>query len=457
MATENLLARGGASKTPDAQYYNSPEIYGNYQYITIQEIIGNFKAVYVGRNKVFENLLDGDVAYHAHRALQELSYDTLKSCKSQEIILPPSLQMILPNDYINYTKITSSDSNGIEHIIYPTSKTSNANTIQQDEDGNYLFSQTGANESKKELLQDHNSKWRASEGTYGDGWKLKFDTDYGYYQDSNTNWLMRGNYSGPFKLEHTFKKLTKEHDNTSDPMPNVLNEAFLTEGMAVSSFMFQPGTVLKDVTAQVKDTYTWGNTYETIFYLSKPTLQASTQASGNPAYGTANIGMYHMMIDDLNGTTWGKYKGSSNNSVAVDSSTTTNLAVDADSYFLNTGQRYGLDPQHAQTNGSFFIDHHKGLIHFSSNLSGRTVILHYLSDHHGSKHEAIVHKFAEEAMYKWIAYGCAQARTDVQEPVIQRFKREKSVETRKAKLRLSNIKIEEISQVMRGKSKFIDH
>ena len=164
-----------------------------------------------------------------------------------------------------------------------------------------------------------------------------------------------------------------------------------------------------------------------------------------------------MMIDDLNGTTWGKYKGSSNNSVAVDSSTTTNLAVDADSYFLNTGQRYGLDPQHAQTNGSFFIDHHKGLIHFSSNLSGRTVILHYLSDHHGSKHEAIVHKFAEEAMYKWIAYGCAQARTDVQEPVIQRFKREKSVETRKAKLRLSNIKIEEISQVMRGKSKFIDH
>ena len=30
-------------------------------------------------------------------------------------------------------------------------------------------------------------------------------------------------------------------------------------------------------------------------------------------------------------------------------------------------------------------------------------------------------------------------------------------ETRKAKLRLSNIKIEEITQVLRGKSKFIKH
>ena len=60
-------------------------------------------------------------------------------------------------------------------------------------------------------------------------------------------------------------------------------------------------------------------------------------------------------------------------------------------------------------------------------------------------------------MYKHIAYGCAQARTDVSPQVVQRLKQEKSVETRRAKIRLSNIKIEEISQIMRGKSKFLDH
>ena len=68
-----------------------------------------------------------------------------------------------------------------------------------------------------------------------------------------------------------------------------------------------------------------------------------------------------------------------------------------------------------------------------------------------------VHKFAEEAMYKCIAYAVLSARSNVQEYVVRRFKKEKFAETRKAKLRLSNIKLEEITQVLRGKSKQIKH
>ena len=450
----NLIARGGSGAVTDPVYYNNPSLYGNYQYITLKEIIGNFTAVYVGANKVFENLLDGDINYHAHRALQELSYDTLKSCKSQEIILPSSLQMPLPADYINYTKITYSDANGIECIIYPTSKTSNPNTIQQDADGNYLFSNMGTGTGRRSLLQDNNRKPMAHDNRIGDGYRLDNNTDFGWEYDQNIGWLMKGNYSGPFRLRETFKRL---NDTTtgSDPMPNVLNEPYLTNGMAVSSFMFQHGTVLENVTNVIENTYSWGNTYYTEFYLSKPTVAASINNHPNPSKSVP--AMLYMEIDDRDNTTVGKYKASTSNSVSVDQSTTTNLSVDADNYFLNTGQRYGLEPQYAQANGSFYIDKHKGIIHFSSNLNGKTIILHYLSDHHGHGSEAIVHKFAEEAMYNWIAYGCAQARTDVPESIIQRFKREKSVETRKAKIRLSNIKIEEISQTMRGKAKFIDH
>ena len=69
----------------------------------------------------------------------------------------------------------------------------------------------------------------------------------------------------------------------------------------------------------------------------------------------------------------------------------------------------------------------------------------------------VIPKFAEEAMYKWIAYGCLSARLETPEYVINRFKKERFAETRKAKIRLSNIKIEEITQVFRGKSKFIKH
>ena len=96
-------------------------------------------------------------------------------------------------------------------------------------------------------------------------------------------------------------------------------------------------------------------------------------------------------------------------------------------------------------------------MHFSSNLSGQTVILKYISDGLGTDEEMILHKFAEEAMYKWIAYAILATRSDTAEHLVQRFKKEKFAETRKAKLRLSNIKLEEITQVLRGKSKHIKH
>ena len=128
-----------------------------------------------------------------------------------------------------------------------------------------------------------------------------------------------------------------------------------------------------------------------------------------------------------------------------------------DTYWPADGERYGLDPQHAQVNGSFFIDDSRGLIHFSSNLSGKTIVLDYISDSLGTDGEMIVHKFAEEAMYKWIAHAVLSTRANVPEFQIARFKKERFAAVRTAKLRLSNIKLEEITQILRGKSKQIKH
>ena len=113
--------------------------FGNYQYITLSNIINNFMISYVGQDKIINSLDRVDVVFHSQRALQELSYDTLKSIKSQEIEVPASLTMILPQDYVNYVKLTWKDGSGIEHIIYPARKTSNPTAIKQDSDGNYSF------------------------------------------------------------------------------------------------------------------------------------------------------------------------------------------------------------------------------------------------------------------------------------------------------------------------------
>ncbi len=67
------------------------------------------------------------------------------------------------------------------------------------------------------------------------------------------------------------------------------------------------------------------------------------------------------------------------NSVPTSNNYIDHDAVDA-IRFDNRGRRYGLDPQHAQSNGTFYIDNSRGYIHFSSDLAGETITLKYISD-----------------------------------------------------------------------------
>ena len=60
-------------------------------------------------------------------------------------------------------------------------------------------------------------------------------------------------------------------------------------------------------------------------------------------------------------------------------------------------------------------------------------------------------------MYKCIAFAVASGRVNIPEYTIQRLKKEKFASVRTAKLRLSNLKIEQLTQVLRGKSKWIKH
>ena len=68
-----------------------------------------------------------------------------------------------------------------------------------------------------------------------------------------------------------------------------------------------------------------------------------------------------------------------------------------------------------------------------------------------------VHKFAEEAMYKSIVYGILSTKLNIPEYIVRRYKKERFAAIRQAKLRLSNLKLEELVQTLRGKSKQIKH
>ena len=444
------------------QYYDSGN-YGGYRFISLSEVIDNFAATYTGEGKLLEKTNLPDISFHAHRALAELSFDTFKSCKSKEIVVPNSLTMILPHDYVNYTKISWVDSSGIKHRLYPTTcNTSNPKHFYQNEDGDHSINPVGtlAIGSNIVVLDDDYS------GILVHGMRVvspnlplasyihNITTTSGITSitlknkdgTTNKNAILTTNeqleITRFFYLGHGLRLFGQSLIETTvtaasaigDTALNVTSVSGIEIGMHINSSGFVNDNSVDGGTGSIK-----------VVGIGTSTVELSHPSS----FAVANGAVVGFVSNNTDSTTWSNYKSGTPSENQDD--------YQDDTYWPMGGERYGLDPQHAQANGSFYIDCQRGKIHFSSNISGKTVILDYISDSLGTDAEMQVHKFAEEAIYKWIAYGCLSAIANVPQHVLARFKKEKFAETRKAKIRLSNIKLDEIAQILRGKSKHIKH
>jgi hypothetical protein len=289
--------------------------YGGYQYVTISDIVNNFLVAYVGAGKLIPSVKRTDVIFHAKRGLQEFSYDTLKSVNSIELTIPNSLSLPIPQDYVNYVRVSWIDQLGVKHIIYPANNLT-INPVQSPEQ-----------ESAGGLIQD------------GDGTNIQLDSQ------TETRW----------------------NTNDTNDITGIFNSNQVNQG------------------------YDWWG------------------------YGL--------------GYAWG-YGG----------------------YF---GQRYGLDPTLTQGNGWFTISERTNSFAFSSNLANQLVVIEYVSDGLAYGENSRVPKLAEDAMYAHLVYSIMSTRANQPEYAVRRWKQERSAKLRNAKIRLSNLKLGELIQVMRGKSKMI--
>ena len=119
IAVQLKALNGGSFGIEDAFGDAVQENYGSYAYTSLNDVINGFIATYVGEHKLIGDVKRTDVIFHAKRGLQEFSYDTLRSIKSQELTIPPSLGVAIPQDYVNYTAISYIDALGVKHPIYP--------------------------------------------------------------------------------------------------------------------------------------------------------------------------------------------------------------------------------------------------------------------------------------------------------------------------------------------------
>lgn len=139
--------------------------------------------------------------------------------------------------------------------------------------------------------------------------------------------------------------------------------------------------------------------------------------------------------------------------------------IDAGDYFVandfdsarrvTQGGRTGLDPQYSNKNGFYMIDEANGKISFSSDMNGRVVVVHYISDRLATDAEMKLHKYEEEAIYQHIHHAFLSTMSNVPEYHVKRTKKDRDVAKRKAKIRLTNFNMRELTQIMRGQSKVI--
>ena len=488
-------------------YYQGNNL-GNYQFVSLENIINQFMFTHVGDQKIIKKASRIDVAFHAQRALAELSFDTFKSIKSQQIDIPASLTMPLPHDYVNYTKLTWSDSAGIKHPLYPTNRTSNPFQIRQEDDnGEYSFPEdlelvvngdfsaptsTGnkpappwyrnmlpqtnnyttlyANYEIDSEVMKFSHRTRTSHGD-GSGWGHAMsmwqlidvsDQDYVDIEAKGTAVDMT-NGAGVLRFglstspgDSNTKNLNDQTYATSgtNHLPGIFDlvgvgnvpsylEWTSADGVEISKQLSKVDVIAHStiyvLIVSYQDFSGVNATLTTTNYIDDVSV-TNSYASNTLAGKIGN---------ETESSTWNSYKSTT-------PSENNNDDYEDNTYWPIASERYGLDPQHAQVNGSFFIDNRLGKIHFSSNISGKTIILDYISDNLGTDSEMQVHKFAEDAMYKWITHAILSTSSYGQ-PLVPRLAKDKFAAVRKAKLRLSNIKIEELTQVLRGKSKQIKH
>ena len=498
---------GLLDNTTDADYYEGDNL-GSYQFTSLDDIINQFQVAYVGEDKIISKIKRADIAFHAQRGLQEFSFDTLKSVKAQQINVPANLQMKLPHDYVNYTKLSWVDTAGIKHPLFPTSSTSNPFQVWQEEGGEYEFPEdlnlVVNGDFADSTLNDSTGKpifpwlrhgipnannyttvygnFTAIDGTlrfrsrsrtgYGTsnswGYVLcywqKLDVSGQGYIDISATGTALDQVNGPGVLRVGISSIYPSSDNKmigSNQYPTSRNAETSTFDLKNTennaSYVEWRSTDGASATKELLQVDVRNHTTVYVLITSfqeyngpSETIEFTNSIDDISVRNSARGGKISEDPDAFqNSSTWKNFKASTPPENQDD--------YQDDTYWPMEGSRYGLDPQHANVNGSFFIDQRIGKIHFSSNISGKTVILDYISDSLGTDAEMQVHKFAEEAMYKHIAHAILATRANTPEYMVQRFKKERFAAVRTAKLRLSNIKLEELTQILRGKSKQIKH
>ena len=168
------------------QYYKNngliqeDENWGSYQYVSLSDIVNNFILMYVGNDKLVNNVDRYTILFHAKRSIQELNYDALRNIKVLELEIGDSLQMVMPPDYVNYVRISMLHQGVLIPLVENRSAMS-ATAYLQDNNLDIIFDVNGQviiGKSKIDILRGDNMLYTGP-GIYN--WQMGYCCDGNWY------------------------------------------------------------------------------------------------------------------------------------------------------------------------------------------------------------------------------------------------------------------------------------
>ena len=184
----------------DLEYYDDSSKHGEYQYTLLTDLITDYM-MSRDSDDYTSNVPRHKVLYQAKRALRELYSDVASSIKAIELDLSPTLNVILPPDFVKYVRISWLDPNGHLHPMAMDNGISTADEYLQDNEYGILFDNEGyvlEGDKSKSLSENDRSSMgsydilhegytpnKDNSNTYPNG-KFKVDTSEGLIKFNST-------------------------------------------------------------------------------------------------------------------------------------------------------------------------------------------------------------------------------------------------------------------------------
>ena len=198
------------------EYYenngNTPQDanWGSYQYVKLEDIVNNFLLMHTGNHSLINNEERYKIIFHAKRAIQELNYDAFKEVKVLELSVADSLRYVLPDDYVNWVRI-SLYKDGWLRPLTENIQAISSNAYLQDHQGNILFDQNGnilrpqysdidfdrLTKMKKSIYLNQGNQFNGVEGWYFEGmWYFDYGINTAFGLNTET-----ANFNPTFKID----------------------------------------------------------------------------------------------------------------------------------------------------------------------------------------------------------------------------------------------------------------